>query len=291
MNFVEPLVKQLEGMWIGFVKLLPLLVIAVIFLLLTWLFIRVVSKVIEKMLSRNRIRPSLKSLAVTVFKTTAWLVGIMSAATIVFPSLTPAKMLAGLGLGSVAVGFAFKDIFENFLAGILIMLRDPMRIGDFIDCDGVEGKIEKITVRDTYVRQTNDELLLVPNAHLFKNPVQIVTDKAIRRYEIIAGVGYGESVDDCRELIKQAVEELTDIAPNKPVEVYACEFGDSSVNFTVRWWAGSKPIDLHKTRDKVIAAIKRKLDENGVEIPFPYRTLTFADTLSIETKSDQPQAS
>lgn len=282
MEFLDPLLEQLTAMWVGFVQMLPMLGIGFFVLLMTWIISKVVAKIVDTGTSKSHMRASLKQLFITLSKIGVWTLGIIIAATIIFPSLTPAKMLAALGLGSVAVGFAFKDVFENFLAGILIMLREPMRIGDFIECEGVEGRIENITIRDTYVRQTDDELILVPNAHLFKNPVQVVTDKQYRRHEITAGVGYGEDVDKCRDIIQKAVEGIDGILKDRPVQVFAKEFGDSSINYTVRWWAGSKPIDMHKTRDKAISAIKRALDDAGVEIPFPYRTLTFSEPLKIE---------
>lgn len=282
MEFLDPLLEQLTAMWVSFVQMLPMLGIGFFVLLMTWIVSKIVGKAVNTTLSRSHMRASLKQLFITLSKIGVWTLGIIIAATIIFPSLTPAKMLAALGLGSVAVGFAFKDVFENFLAGILIMLREPMRIGDFIECEGVEGRIENITIRDTYVRQTDDELILVPNAHLFKNPVQVVTDKQYRRHEITAGVGYGEDVDKCREIIQKAVEGIEGLVKDRPVQVFAKEFGDSSINYTVRWWAGSKPIDMHKTRDKAISAIKRALDDAGVEIPFPYRTLTFSEPLKIE---------
>lgn len=282
MDFLQPLTEQLMTMWTGFIKLLPMLGIAFVILLVTSIMSKVVQKILRKTLSHaHNMRPSLKDLFITLSKVGVWTLGILIAVTVIFPSLTPAKMLAALGLGSVAIGFAFKDVFENFLAGILIMLREPMRIGDYIECEGVEGWVENITIRDTYIRKTNDELTLVPNAYLFQNPLDVKTDKSLRRFEISAGVGYGENVDECREIIRKAVEGLEGIDKDKPVQVFACEFGDSSINYNVRWWTGSKPIDMHKTRDRVVAAIKSALDEAGVEIPFPYRTLTFSEALPV----------
>ena len=292
MEFLGPLMEQLTSMWTGLIKLLPLLGIALILLLLTWLVAKGLVKVLKTSLKKSRMRPSLKDLFATLLSVGIWTLGILIAVTVIFPSLTPAKMLAALGLGSVAIGFAFKDVFENFLAGILIMLREPMRIGDYIECEGVEGNVEVITIRDTYVRKLDNELILVPNAHLFQNPLKVVTDRDLRRHEIIAGVAYGEDVDACRDIIQQAVEGVDLVNKDRPVQVFAREFADSSINYTVRWWAGSKPIDMHQSRDKVIAAIKRALDDAGVEIPFPYRTLTFNEPLRLVNETeDSPHKS
>ena len=202
-------------------------------------------------------------------------------ASIVFPGVTPANILAVLGLGSVAVGFAFKDIFENFLAGVLIMLRKQMRIGDVIECEDLEGRVEMISLRDTHLRHLSGELVIVPNAFLFKNPVTVITQRGIRRHSVEVGVAYDVDLDAARQVISDAVKECSTVRADQKVEVFAKEFADSSINFLVRWWAGSKPVDAHASRDEVVRGIKRALDTAGIEIPFPYRTLTFKEPLPI----------
>jgi small-conductance mechanosensitive channel len=282
MNFFTPLYEKFESMWVNFVQLLPLLGIAFFELILTWIFAAILSRVLRKSLSKSKIRKSLSELFVTLLKVVIWTSGILIAVTILFPSLTAGKLLAALGLGSVAVGLAFKDIFENFFAGILIMLRKPMRIGDFIECEGIEGKVELISVRETYLRKTDDQLVLVPNSFLFKNPLSILTDFELRRFDIVVGVAYGEDVAKAQAIIASAVKSLDKIENDKPIEVYAREFNSSSIDFTVRWWAESTPLGMHQSRDQVVTAIKEALDKENIEIPFPYRTLTFKEPLSIE---------
>ena len=291
MNFIEPLFQKVQRMWVGFVELLPLLVIAVVVLIFTWLMSRVLVAVLKRSLKQSKIRRSLRELFASLIKVTVWTVGFLIAITIIFPSLTPAKLLTVLGLGSVAVGLAFKDIFENFFAGILIMLRKPMRIGDFVECESIKGRVEKITVRETYLRKTDDQLIIVPNSFLFKNPVYVLTDLSLRRFDLVVGVAYGEDVDNARDVIRSALEKLSDIDKQRDIEVYAREFNSSSLDFTVRWWANSQPLDMHKSRDKVVTAIKKALDDAGIEIPFPYRTLTFKEPLPVRNSNDSESES
>ena len=291
MNFIEPLFQKVQRMWVGFVELLPLLVIAVVLLIFTWLMSRVLVAVLKRSLKQSKIRRSLRELFASLIKVTVWTVGFLIAITIIFPSLTPAKLLTVLGLGSVAVGLAFKDIFENFFAGILIMLRKPMRIGDFVECESIKGRVEKITVRETYLRKTDDQLIIVPNSFLFKNPVYVLTDLSLRRFDLVVGVAYGEDVDNARDVIRSALEKLSDIDKQRDIEVYAREFNSSSLDFTVRWWANSEPLDMHKSRDKVVTAIKKALDDAGIEIPFPYRTLTFKEPLPVRNSNDSESES
>ncbi len=280
-GFLPLLIERLGSMYEGFVKLLPLLAVGLIVLILTWLLAKALSKLAGKAVRRSGSRRSLGDLAATLTKVFVWILGLLTTATIVFPSLNPAAILSGLGIGGVIIGIAFQDTFQNFMAGVLIMLRKSMRVGDYIDAEGVEGRIEEINLRDTYLRRTDGELVIVPNSHLFENPVKVWTDPDFRRYEIVVGVAYDEDVDQARGVIQAAVNGL-DLGPSgKDPQVFAREFGASSIDFTVRWWADPEPVGFHRTRDQVVAAIKRSLDEAGIEIPFPYRTLTFKEPLRL----------
>ncbi|MBT8085850.1 MAG: mechanosensitive ion channel family protein [Woeseia sp.] len=285
-NVVGSLTTQLENYLESFIRSLPNIAAAIVVLVVTWLLAKGIKKLIEKAMSSAGVRKALIGLSRTVVGVAVWVLGILIAMAVLFPSVKPGSVLAALGVGGIAIGFAFKDIFENFMAGAMIMLRKPMRIGDFIHCEGVEGKIEEIMIRDTYVRQTDGQLVLVPNAMLFKNPVFVRTDEELRRFEIIAGVSYDADVDEAREIIRKAVEKLDIVVDNKPVDVFATEFNSSSIDFRVRWWSNSKPRHFHESRDLVIASIKRALDDAKIEIPYPYRTLTFAEPLKLSKESD-----
>jgi len=267
----------------SFVTTLPSLVIALIVLIVTWLIAKFAVRIADAITGKSSLRPSLKNLIDTLVKLAIWLVGLMLAMIIMLPGFTPTSLIAGLGIGAVAIGFAFQDIFENFLAGVLIMLREKMRIGDIIECEGITGKVEHITLRETYIRKLSGEVTLVPNSILFKNPVEILTDEVKRRHQIIAGVSYDTDLDHAASVIRKSVENVEGIDPDKGIDIFASEFNSSSVDFTVRWWAGSKPRDMWETRDAVIRAIKRGLDDAGIEIPFPYVTHTFKEPVPIKS--------
>lgn len=275
LNTIATLQDQLVEMGEGMIRALPNLAIALVIILITWVLAKFAVKFADRIAGKTEMRPSLRNLIDTLVKLGIWLVGLMVALTVIMPGLTPASMIAGLGIGAVAIGFAFQDIFENFLAGVLIMLREKMRIGDVIECDGITGKVEHITLRETYVRKLSGEVTLVPNSMLFKNPVEILTDNEKRRHEIVAGVSYDTDLDEAAAVIRKAVESVDAVIQEKGIDIFACEFNSSSVDFKVRWWAGSKPRDGHESRDAVIRAIKRALDDAGIEIPFPYVTHTF----------------
>ena len=278
---VATLQDQLVGMGEGFVRALPGLAIALVVLLVTWIVARFAARIADLLIGKTDVRPSLKNLIDTIVRLVIWIVGIMIAAIVVMPGLTPASLFAGLGIGAVAIGFAFQDIFENFMAGVLIMLREKMRIGDIIECEGIIGKVEHITLRETHVRKLSGEVTLVPNSMLFKNPVEILTDEVKRRHEVVVGVSYDTNLDHAADVIRRAVEGVEDVDSEKTLDIFAQEFNASSVDFLVRWWAGSTPRSGWESKDKVVRAIKAGLDDAGIEIPFPYVTHTFKEKIPL----------
>jgi len=286
LNTLEILIAQLQSMWEGIISLLPSLVIALLFLIFTWIIARFATNIADRLTSRMAMRPSLRELVETLVRIAIWTVGLLIALTILLPDLTPGSLIAGLGVGTVAIGFAFQDIFENFLAGILIMIREKMRIGDYISCEGIEGRVEQIMLRETHVRKLSNELTIVPNSILFKNPVEILTDMEQRRHEVVVGVSYDTDLEEAQNVIRAALESGDIVDDKKPVDIFACEFNSSSIDFKLRWWSGSTQRDMHESRDLVIRAVKRALDDAGIEIPFPYITHTFKEAIPMASQGD-----
>ena len=282
MNYIETLRNEIEGMGKGFVQLLPSLAVALIVLVITWIVVRVALRILGRVTERANLRADLRQLFETLTRLAVWIFGILIALTVAIPSFTPAGAFASLGVGALAVGFAFQDIFENFLAGVLIMLRDKMNIGDAINCNGIAGKVERITLRETHVRQYSGELTVMPNSMLFKNPVEILTDQPLRRNEIVVGVAYDTDLDHARAVIEKALTTVEALDKDKGTVVFAQEFGASSVDFLVQWWTDTVAQDLRLTKSQVVFAVKAALDEAEIEIPFPYVTNTFKEPLPLE---------
>lgn len=282
MEPVNILIKQVREIARGSIEILPQLAVAIGVIFITWMLNKFARMIARRVLGRTKLRQSLKELFSLLISIFVWIIGIMIAAIILFPGLTPSSMLAGLGIGSVAIGFAFKDVFENFLAGIIILFRREMRIGDHIECEGIEGKVSHIAIRESHITQTDGQLVIVPNSILFKNPVTVRTQQDLRRVTIICGVAYDVDVDNARDVISSAVKGCDTVSSDdKPVQIFAQEFASSSINFEVTWWTGSTPLDVRTSRDEVVAKVKRALDDAGIEIPFPYRTLTFKTPVPI----------
>lgn len=274
--------QTLSEMILSFVEHLPYLFGGLLTLLLTWGLARLVTAFGTRLLSHWGKRESVKELIVRLISIVIWVFGLLLSAIILFPGLTPAKALGGLGLVSIAVGLAFKDIFENFFAGILILWRFPFERGDYIECEGLVGKVERVMVRMSYIRETNGVLTVVPNSFLFKNPVTVLTSLPSRRVMLTTGVAYDVDVTEAVQVIEEAMQGCETLTADKPIQVFPNAFGSSSIDIEIAWWTDSTPLGVRRSTGEVVTAVKAALDKAGIEIPFPYRTLTFKEALPLQ---------
>ena len=145
------------------------------------------------------------------------LLGLLVALVIVLPNFKPAQLVEVLGIGTIAIGFAFRDILQNFLAGILLLLTEPFRIGDQIQFGGFAGEVEDIQTRATFIRTYDGRRIVIPNANLFTNPVTINTALEQRRIQYDVGIGVGDDIERARHAILEAIRSvagaLSDPAP------------------------------------------------------------------------------
>jgi len=279
---INTLTDQINSIIQGTVALLPALGVAAVILIITWIVAKFGNSITHKLTGKTDLKPSLRNLAEVTVRLAIWVAGTLLAAMVVFPNFSPAGVIAGLGIGAVAIGFAFQDFFENFLSGVMIMLRDNMQVGDVIKADDIYGKVQFISLRETHIRAFSGELHVVPNSMLFKNPVEVETAEDERRFEVIVGVSYDTDLDEADKVIRAAVEKVDLVNNDKPIQVLADTFNSSSVDFRVRWWASAYRPEAVINRDRVIRSIKRSLDDAGIEIPFPYITHTFKEKVPLK---------
>jgi small conductance mechanosensitive channel len=281
----DTIVAKLYESWHSFLEAVPRLGFALVAIALTALLGRLIPRAVVGLTRRAIHRGSLRDLIRQLTFIAVWIIGLLIAGMIVFPSLTPGNLIAVVGLGSVAIGFAFKDIFENFFAGALILWRFPLEAGDLIECEGIEGRVEDITIRNTLLRCTDGQLVVVPNATLFNNPVTVRTSLEVRRVTLTCGIEYDENVDEAREVMQRALTACKTVRRDRPVEIFAQELAESGINFEVTWWTGSQPLEVRSSRDEVVAAIKRALDEADVGIPYPSVAIAFKQPLQVIDES------
>lgn len=273
---IEPALRKIEGSVEGFIGLLPNLGIALLAILLFWVGAGVARRSTTLVLRRQG-RADLGLMLGSFVRWILILFGLLVAATIVFPSISPANLLSTLGIGSVALGFAFKDILQNWLSGLLILYRQPFRRGDQIKSGEFEGTVENIEARATLIRTYDGQRVVIPNADIYTRAVTVRTAFSLRRSEYDVGIGYGDDVEKAREAILKALRQVKEIASDPPPDVTPWALDPSTVNLKVRWWSASSIADVIAARGRVIVAIKRALVEAGIDLPFPTQMVLFHD--------------
>ncbi len=176
---------------------------------------------------------------------------------------------------TLAIGFAMQDVLKNFVAGVFIFTEKPFKIGDWIEFDDNAGVVEDISLRITRIRTFDNELLTVPNSHLTDNVVKNPVNADKLRLKFVFGIGYDDDVEAATEIILEEAREHGDIMDDPEPSVRLTELGDSSVCLQSRIWIDDPSRgDFVKTRGEYVRHVKQRFDEEGIEFPYPHRTLT-----------------
>ncbi|WP_324672172.1 mechanosensitive ion channel family protein [Hymenobacter sp. GOD-10R] len=247
-----------------------------------------IRSIVERLIShREHGSESLKLLISRLAYVAVLILGILVTTTIVVPSFTPASLISALGVGGIAIGFAFKDIFQNFLAGILLLLTEPFKINDQIKYKDFEGTVESIQTRATAIKTYDGRRVVIPNAELFTNAVTVNTAYDKRRLQYEIGIGYGDDVARAKKIMIEAMREVDGVLTDPAPEALVVDLAESTVNVQVRWWINPpRRTDVMHAQDQVLEAIRNKLTENGIDLPFPTQQILFHDQTE-ETDGDR----
>jgi small-conductance mechanosensitive channel len=269
---------KIQSMSNGLIVMLPNILLAVIVFTIFFFAGRALKSLVRRLTRRHRQARSLGLVLGRLSQGIIILVGLFVALSIVIPSFKAGDLVQLLGISGVAIGFAFRDILQNFLAGILILLTEPFEIDDQIVFKNFEGTVENIQTRATTIRTYDGRRIVIPNSELFTNAVTVNTAFENRRLEYDVGIGYGDNIDQAKELMLEAVYSVDEVLTDPAPDVLVMELAESTVNIRVRWWINPpRRADALDSRDKVLTAIKKKLTANGIDLPFPTQQILFHD--------------
>ena len=178
-------------------------------------------------------------------------------------------VLGLLGLFGLALALAFQEVLGNFIAGIMLSLQRPFRVGDEIRTTDYEGTVKDVSLRTTTVHTFDGVQVYIPNNEVWTHAIENSTETELRRTTLALGVSYDTDLDVAQELILETVKALDEVADEPAPQAFVHEFGDSSINYAVRFWHQSPIATEWRVRDETARALKRALDEAGVEIPYP----------------------
>lgn len=258
--------KIVDSFW----ERVPYICIAIIVFIIFWLLTKLFKFFVRKTLeNRSYTRQNLVLVLNRVGSTAILFFGFLIALVISIPGFTPGQLMSALGIGSVAIGFAFKDIFQNLLSGILILLSEPFRIGDDIIVNNMEGTVEDIQIRATFLRSPDGRRIVIPNATVYTSAVTVNTAYQRRRCEFVVGIGYEDDVQKAKAVILKLLDNSRNVLSQPAFSVNVTALADFSVNLTVRWWVDTTETTTSASISEIQELVVDAFDENNISIPYP----------------------
>lgn len=225
-------------------------------------------------------------------------IAILGAGVLVALELLDATALVGATLGAagvigIAVGFAFRDIIENYLAGLLLSMRRPFSPNDFISIDGEEGKVVRLTSRATVLLTLEGNHLRIPNAKVFKAVVLNYTRNPLRQFHFEIGVGVTQDLVEAQKLALDTLSGMDAVLDQPPPFALILQLGDSNVPIRFHAWVDQTKTDFFKAQSEAIRLVKTAFDEAQVEMPEPIYRVYMQQSVqspSQETVRSEPSA-
>lgn len=279
--------QKIQGMINGFIALLPSLVIAVALFGLMYFLGRYVRIAVRRLVERSdSARPH--NLALVLGRIAQWVIvltGLLIALSIVVPSFQPGDLITLLGVSSVAIGFAFRDVFQNFLSGILILMTRPFRIGDIISVNGQEGYVQEIETRATTIRTYDYRRIVIPNTTLFTNSVTVITAYDRRRFEYEFGIGNDSDSELAKKIAVEVARSTRGVLQEPAPGAYVMGLGEYAVNIRLLWWTRPDPAVFEVT-DAILSGLKARFDDAGIDLPYPTRAILLTNETPMRDDAD-----
>jgi small conductance mechanosensitive channel len=258
--------ESASSLWESTLDFVPRVGVAAVIVAIGW----AASRGVRWLLHRSLQRRNTPSFALVMSKIGGWIfltIVVLVALAITFPSVRPVDLLAGLGFFSIAVGFAFQDILENTLSGMLLLFRQPFRSGDQIEVMGQSGTVEGITIRETRIIRYDGELVVIPNRDVYKNEIVVHTYRDDHRQQFVVGIAYENDADEATTAVVAALREVDGVRLDPPPIALVENLNVSTVDIVAMFWTSARRFDSLLVKDAAIKAVKRRLEHDGIEMP------------------------
>ena len=263
-NFLQDVLKHLETYYYSIVDLTPKFILAVAVILVSWFIATRVG-----IFAGNRLKVRMHDRLLATFiarliKSVLIIIGVLIMFKIIGLDGIAQSMLAGAGISAFVIGFALKDIGENFLAGILLAFKRPFSIGDIIESNGVKGEVINLNLRDTEVK-SDSKIIYIPNALLIKNTLINYNSAGFLLQTFTVGLEFGSNYNEAIALVKEVLkrnDEVTDKDHNDSAIITDVTAGVAQLN--IRYWVETgTATNKAENRSKIISEVLNALKENG----------------------------
>lgn len=283
----EIIVNQLESWYNGFIENLPNLAIAILVILISYFLSKWLNKGTQRLLKNKVNQIAVRRLIGKAVASIIIIGGIFIALNVMELDKTVQAIITGAGVSGLVIGLALQGTLSNTLSGIHLSFRKMVNIGDWVETNGYEGEIVSIDLNKFVLREADNNTVIIPNKLIIENPLKNYGLTKTMRVIINCGVGYESDLEHVRKVAKQAiVDNFKQINSPEEVEFYYREFGDSSINFVLRFYYDiENGVQKLINTSEAIIILKKAFDKEGINIPFPIRTIQFDNTLTTNNTS------
>ncbi|SEL95283.1 small conductance mechanosensitive channel [Aquimarina amphilecti] len=287
-NAWNKMIKKLESWLDTLVINLPNILIAIFVFTLAIIASKYISKLALKVLNRSQLRPSMKNLISKIISILVIVIGLFLILGILNLSKALNTILAGAGVAGLAVGLALQGALANTYSGIVLSYIKNLKFGDWIETNDYEGEVVDIDLRAVTIKQVDNNLVYIPNKLVVENPIKNYSTTAQSRVILECGVGYESDLRFVEKLTKNTIVSNFEAVQHKEDVLFLWrEFGDSSINYELRFWINStSALEVAKAKSETMMLMKEAYDQNNINIPFPIRTLDFPKGFEMKDGSD-----
>lgn len=258
--------KYIDQIKVVLIEYTPKVLMAMAVLIIGLLIIKVFVNTTKKVLTKKEVDITLQKFLINLLN---WVLRILLFITVVaklgIETTSFAAIIAAAGL---AIGLALQGSLANFAGGILIIIFKPIKIGDFIEAQGVSGSVKEIEIFTTKLNTTDNKEIIIPNGALSNGNIVNYSTEATRRVDFTFGVGYNSDIKKTKEIIFSVINSHPLVLKEPATAVNLSELGDSSINFFTRGWV--KKEDYWTVKFDVLEQTKEALDAAGIDIPYPH---------------------
>jgi len=273
-NF-DPTFQVLNELTRSFLRLLPLIVVALLVIALSWIFARLTVSVLRRGLVGRSLSHLLREVMARAGGILVMLAGLYLVLRIAGLTQLALTLVGGTGLIGLVLGIAFREITENFLASVFLSLQQPFREGDLVEVASVTGYVQRLTSRTTVLMTLDGNQVQIPNSTVFKSIIRNFTSNPNRRDDFTVGIGYDDSITFAQEVALKVLAEHPAIL-NEPEPLVLVEnLGPSTVNLRVYFWLDGGRHSWAKVKSSVIRHVKRAFQDSGISLPDEAREVTF----------------
>lgn len=278
------LVDKLEGWFNTTIEYLPNFFLAILVLTTAYFIAKYVNKATKKLVDKKVQDQAVSSMFSRITAAVVVLAGLFLALGIMNLSKALTSLLAGAGVAGLAIGLALQGTLSNTISGIILSFRKKIQIGNWVETNGYSGEVIDINMKDFTLKEADNNIVVIPNKMILENPLKNYSLTTKMRVFLECGVGYESDLEKVESLTKSVIANTFDqVESPDDVEFYFTEFGDSSINYLCRFWIDAESmLEKLRAKTKAIIEIKKVYDKEGINIPFPIRTLQFDNKLKLD---------